>query len=107
VTTYATFLPCFFFIFLGAPHIEVLRGNKQLGTALSGITAAVVGVVLNLALVFGAAVIWPHGLSGETNWFAVVLTVLTFVALYRLKVDVLWAVLAGGVTGLGWTLLLG
>ena len=50
------------FISFGAPYIEVLRGNRRLTGALSGITAAVVGVVLNLALVFGAAVIWPHGL---------------------------------------------
>ena len=63
VTTYVTFLPCFLFIFLGAPYIEVLRGNKNLTGALSGVTAAVVGVVLNLALVFGAAVIFPQGRS--------------------------------------------
>ena len=104
VTTYATFLPCFLFIFLGAPYIEILRGNRNLTGALSGITAAVVGVVLNLALVFGAAVIWPHGLAGGANLFAALLSVVAFVALYRLKLDVLWVVLAGGVLGLlhGW-----
>ncbi len=106
VTTYATFLPCFFFIFLGAPYIEVLRGNKHLTAALSGITAAVVGVVLNLALVFGAAVIWPQGISGRTHWFAAVVSVLAFAALYRFKLDVLWVVLAGGVIGLGRMLVL-
>ena len=52
VTTYTTFLPCFLFIFLGGPYIEYLRGNRNLTGALSGITAAVVGVILNLALVF-------------------------------------------------------
>jgi chromate transporter len=105
VTTYATFLPCFFFIFLGAPYIEVLRGNKDLTGALTGITAAVVGVVLNLALVFGAAVIWPHGLAGGTNWFAVVMSVAAFAALYRFKADVLWVVLGGGLIGLARALL--
>jgi chromate transporter len=100
VTTYATFLPCFIFIFLGAPYIEVLRGNKKLTGALTGVTAAVVGVVLNLALVFGAAVIWPHGLAGGTDWFAVVMSVAAFVALYRLKADVLLVVLVGGFIGL-------
>jgi chromate transporter len=105
VTTYATFLPCFFFIFLGAPYIEVLRGNKNLTAALSGITAAVVGVVLNLALVFGAAVIWPQGFASRPDWFPAVLSVVAFAALYRFKLDVLWVVLAGGVLGLGWTLL--
>jgi chromate transporter len=100
VTTYTTFLPCFLFIFLGAPYIEVLRGNKSLTGALTGITASVVGVILNLALVFGAAVIWPGGLSGATNWFAALLTVAAFIALYRFKADVLWVVLAGGLIGL-------
>jgi chromate transporter len=107
VTTYATFLPCFLFIFLGAPYIEVLRGNKNLTSALSGVTAAVVGVILNLALVFGLAVIWPQGLQGGANWFAAVLSVAAFIALYRLKIDVLWVVLAGGVIGLGRILLFG
>ncbi len=100
VTTYATFLPCFLFIFLGAPYIEVLRGNKNLSGALTGITASVVGVILNLALVFGVAVIWPQGLHGDVNWFAAVLSVLAFIVLYRFKVDVLWIVLAGGLIGL-------
>ncbi|HSE97472.1 MAG TPA: chromate efflux transporter [Blastocatellia bacterium] len=100
VTTYTTFLPCFLFIFLGAPYIEVLRGNKSLTGALTGITASVVGVILNLALVFGAAVIWPQGLTRGTNWFAALITVAAFIALYRFKVDVLWVVLAGGVIGL-------
>jgi chromate transporter len=105
VATYTTFLPCFLFIFLGAPYIEVLRGNKNLTGALTGVTAAVVGVILNLALVFGAAVIWPGGFSGNINWFAAVMSVLSFVALYKLKIDVLWVVLTGGVVGLGWTML--
>ena len=100
VTTYTTFLPCFIFIFLGAPYIEVLRGNKNLTSALSGVTAAVVGVILNLALVFGLAVILPRGWQGEINWFAAVMSLVAFIALYRLKVDVLWVVLAGGVIGL-------
>src|SRR5262245_13310126 len=107
VTTYATFLFCFFFIFLGAPYIEVLRGNKDLTGALTGITAAVVGVVLNLALVFGAAVIWPHGMAGGTNWFAVITSAAAFVALYRFKADVLWVVLGGGLIGLAMALLSG
>jgi chromate transporter len=107
VTTYVTFLPCFFFIFLGAPYIEVLRGNKQLTGALTGVTAAVVGVVLNLALVFGAAVIWPGGLRDGPDWLAALITITAFIALYRFKVDVLWVVLSGGIIGLGRRLLFG
>ena len=107
VTTYATFLPCFLFIFLGAPYIEVLRGNRHLTAALTGITAAVVGVILNLALVFGAAVIWPQGWQGGADWFAALLSVAAFLALYRLKADVLLVVIVGGLLGLLRAFLLG
>jgi chromate transporter len=106
VTTYVTFLPSFLFIFLGAPYIELLRGNRNLTGALAGVTAAIVGVILNLALVFGAAVIWPNGLSGGTNWFAGLMSVVAFIALYRFRADVLWVVLSGGLVGLARTLLL-
>ena len=100
VTTYVTFLPCFVFIFLGAPYIERLRGHRGLSGALAGVTAAVVGVILNLALVFGAAVVWPRGLAAGPEWFAVALGAVAFLALYRWKADVLWVVLAGGAVGL-------
>jgi chromate transporter len=106
VATYCTFLPCFIFIFIGAPYIEVLRGNKNLTGALSAVTASVVGVILNLALVFGAAVIWPQGFGGGTDWFAAALSVAAFVALYSFKADVLWVVLTGGLIGLVRALLL-
>ncbi len=105
VTTYVTFLPCFLFIFLGAPYIEVLRGNKSLTGALTGVTASVVGVILNLALVFGAAVIWPEGTQGQLDWFAAALSVAAFIVLYRFKLDVLWIVIGGGLIGLGNALL--
>jgi chromate transporter len=107
VTTYVTFLPCFLFIFLGAPYIEILRGNKNLTGALSGVTAAVVGVILNLALVFGAAVIFPQALITNADWFAAAMSAAAFVALYKFKAEVLWVVLAGGLVGLLKTVLLG
>lgn len=106
ITTYVTFLPSFLFIFLGAPYIEVLRGNKNLTGALSGVTSAVVGVILNLALVFGAAVIFPAGSASNPDWFAVAMSLISFVALSRFKAEVLWVVLAGGFIGLVKTLLL-
>lgn len=62
ITTWVTFVPCFLWIFLGAPYIENLRGNKALGSALSVITAAVVGVILNLAVWFTI-----HTMFGEVN----------------------------------------
>ena len=100
ITTYATFLPSFIFIFLGAPYIERLRGSKSLSESLSGVTAAVVGVILNLTLVFGTAVIFPDGVSGGVNLFALVLSAGAFLALFRFKADVLWVVLGGGLLGL-------
>lgn len=105
ITTYVTFLPSFLFIFLGAPYIEVLRGNKNLTGVLSGVTAAVVGVILNLALVFGAAVIFPSGSVSNPDWFAAAMSLISFVALYKFKAEVLWVVVAGGLIGLAKTLL--
>ena len=60
ITTWVTFVPCFLWIFLGAPYIEALRGNQSLSAALSAITAAVVGVVLNLAVWFGLHVVFAE-----------------------------------------------
>lgn len=99
VATYTTFLPSFLFIFLGAPYIEKLRGNVSLTGALSGVTAAVVGVILNLALVFGITVISPSTSLADINVFAVFVSLAAFIALFTFKVDVLWVVLAGGIAG--------
>jgi chromate transporter len=66
----------------------------------------VVGVILNLALVFGSTVIWPQGIGVEINSFAAVLSVAAFLALHRLKTEVQWVVLAGGLIGLVWTVFL-
>ena len=106
ITTYVTFLPSFLFIFIGAPYIESLRNNLNLTGALSGVTSAVVGVVFNLALVFGVAVIFPDGFSGNIEWFSAVMSVAAFVALYKFKADVLLVVLIGGLIGLARNLLL-
>ena len=100
LTTFVTFLPCFLFIFLGAPYIEVLRSNQSLNASLGGVTAAVVGVILNLALVFGAAVLFPQDLQGGIDWFAALAATAAFLALWRFRIDVLWVVLGGGVLGL-------
>jgi chromate transporter len=97
LTTYVTFLPSFFFIFVGAPYIEKLRNNQNLKSALSGVMASVVGVILNLALMFGATVIFPNF---QIDFFALVLAVLAFAALYFLKIDVLIIVILGGLCGL-------
>ncbi len=66
LTTWVTFVPCFVFIFLGAPYVERLRGNHALSSALTGITAAVVGVIANLALYFAVHTLF--GTTSRTDW---------------------------------------
>ncbi len=98
LATYATFLPSFFFIFIGAPYIDKLRDNKKVTGALSGVMAAVVGVILNLAITFGAAVIFLP--DNQTEFFALSLTILAFIGLYFFKADVMIVVIVGGLIGL-------
>jgi chromate transporter len=102
ITTWTTFVPCFLWIFLGAPYIEKLRGHKSLASALSTITAAVVGVILNLAIWFGLHVLFPP--SGHVDWFAVAVCVIAFVGMLRWKWDIVRVVLGSGVVGLIYTL---
>jgi chromate transporter len=98
ITTWATFTPCFLWIFLGGPYIEQLRGNAKLTSALSAITAAIVGVVLNLAVWFGLRVFFPS--AGIIDWFAIALCALAFVGMLRYKIDIVPVVLASGLFGL-------
>ena len=98
ITTWTTFVPCFLWIFLGAPHIEKMRGNLKLAAALSAVTAAVVGVILNLAVAFGGHVLFPHPLRAD--WFACVVALVVFVGLWRWKWNVVLVVLGAGAAGL-------
>jgi chromate transporter len=100
VATYFTFLPCFLFIFFGGPYIEKFRENTKLSAALSSITAAVVGVVLNLAVWFGLQVLIPA--DGSFNWFAAVIGLAAFVSIQWLKVGMIPVIAAAGVTGFIW-----
>ncbi len=86
IATYFTFMPCFFWIFLGAPYMEQIRGNRFLSGALAAITAGVVGVVLNLAVWFGINVLFPAG--GGLDWFALGVAVIAFLAMQRFRVDI-------------------
>jgi chromate transporter len=105
ITTWTTFVPCFLWIFLGAPHIEQLRGRKTLTSALSAVTAAVVGVILNLAVWFGWHVLVPE--PGTANWFAITLAAVAFAGILRWKWDVIPVILAAGLLGLLYRGLLG
>jgi len=98
VTTWATFTPCFLWIFLGGPYIEQLRGNSRLTSTLSAITAAIVGVVLNLAVWFALHVFFPA--TGTVDWFAIILCIAAFVAIARYKIDIVAVIIGAGLFGL-------
>ncbi|MEY4938692.1 MAG: hypothetical protein RIQ93_427 [Verrucomicrobiota bacterium] len=97
ITTWTTFVPCFLWIFLGAPHVEQLRGNNRVGSVLTTVTAAVVGVVFNLAIWFGLHVFFP---GGKVDAFTVALGLAAFLALWRFKMDVVAVILTSGAVGL-------
>jgi chromate transporter len=97
LTTWVTFLPSFLFILTGGPHIEKFSALPWLSGALSGITAAVVGVVLNLAVDFTRHALWPSG--GGIDWFVGVLAVAAFVALQRLRSGLLPVIAFCGLAG--------
>jgi chromate transporter len=104
ITTWATFVPCFLWIFLGGPHIEQLRGNKSITSTLSTVTAAVVGVVLNLAVWFGLHVLRPR--EGAPDWFALAIALVAFFGMLRWKWNVIPVVIGSGILGLLYKLLL-
>lgn len=106
ITTYATFLPCFLFIFFFAPYIELLANDRRLRAILVGVTAAVVGVIANLAVFFATQVLFPGGVSAAgIDVFALVVAVVSFVALQRFKVPIYMMVPLGALLGIAWTLL--
>jgi chromate transporter len=100
-TTYVTFLPCFMFIFAGAPYIEALAGNARLQGALTAITAAVVGVILNLAVFFALRVLFPEGRGFDV--FAALMAIGAYFVLWRFKMQIYYLVPAGALIGLAWT----
>ncbi len=103
VVTFFTFLPSFFFIFLGGPFIESTHGKLQFTAPLTGITAAVVGVIVNLAVFFAFHALWPQGLHGSIEWPAALIGLGAAWALIRLKTGVMTVV---GVCGFfGWVLM--
>lgn len=98
ITTWTTFVPCFLWIFLGAPHIEQLRNNEKITAALSAVTAAVVGVILNLAIWFGQHVLFPG--NDSVNWLGLLIAVVSFAGMQWYKWDVVRVVIGAGAAGL-------
>ena len=99
--TASTFLPCFFFIFTGAPFIEAMAGNRQLQAALTGVTAAVVGVVLNLAVWFGHKVLLP---DGGLDLFALLSAGVSLVLVQKFHLPVHCLVSLAAASGVFWRL---
>jgi chromate transporter len=112
LVTWVTFTPCFLWVFLGAPYVEALRGARALSAALSAVTAAVVGVILNLAVWFGIHVIFRetvawggYGLSlalpvlSSLDILATILAVAAALALFRFRVGVMPTLLGCSVAG--------
>lgn len=105
ISTWTTFVPCFLYVFLGGPYSEQLRGNAHLTTALSAITAAVVGVVMNLAVWFGMHILLPK--NEQFNWFAAVVGVVAFFGMWRWKWGIIPVIIGAGVLGLAFKFLQG
>jgi len=98
MTVWCTFAPSFVWIFLGAPFVERLRGNPKISGALTAVTAAVVGVILNLGCWFGRDVLFPKGAG--LDWLAACLTVLAFVGMVRWKWSAVRVILGSGLIGI-------
>ena len=105
VATYFTFLPSFIFIFMGAPFIETTHGDLKFSAPLTGITAAVVGVILNLAMFFAYHVLWPQGMGGAFDWISEAIGLAALAALFRFKAGVMPVIGACAIAGLAVTLL--
>jgi chromate transporter len=115
LTTWVTFVPCFLWIFLGAPFVEKIRGDRALSAALSAITAAVVGVVLNLAIWFALHTLFAdlRQVSGGGLRFdlpvpasldvpALVLTAAALVAVFRYRLGPMWVLAGCALAGIAW-----
>lgn len=100
-TTFYTFLPSFLFIFVGGPVLEHSRGNVLISDVLSFVTAAVVGVILNLTLYLGKDVLFPHGLSlGKVDLMALLWIVVSVVLIFKFRLSIIYLILISMVYGL-------
>jgi chromate transporter len=99
LVTFFTFLPSFLFILIGAPFIETTHGALRFTAPLAGITAAVVGVIANLAVFFAAHVFWPQGFGGRFDPVSAAICVAAIVALWRFKVGVIPVIAACAAAG--------
>lgn len=111
LVTWFTFLPSFLFIFAGGPLVESTHDDLKFTAPFTAITAAVVGVIVNLALFFAWHVFWPQGANNgvlaSADWGAIVIAALAALALFRYQCSVMQVIFGAAVLGLGWSLLVG
>jgi len=100
LVTWFTFLPSFLFILAGGPLVESTHGELRFTAPLTGITAAVVGVILNLALFFAYHVLWPQGFAGTFDWPSALIALAAALALLRYKRGVIEVIGACALAGL-------
>ncbi len=100
MVTYFTFLPSFLFILAGGPLIESTHGNLKYTAPFTGITAAVVGVILNLAVFFAYHVFWPQGFAGRFDSVSALIGMGALLALFRYQIGVIPVIGACGAAGL-------
>jgi len=106
IATLYTFLPSFLFILLGGPVVEATRGDIKFTAPLTGITAAVVGVILNLATFFAYHVLWPQGFENNFEWISAIIGAAAFIALFKYKRGIVEVIGACAAIGLTYSLLL-
>ncbi|NUT75809.1 chromate efflux transporter [Pseudomonas sp. C1C7] len=100
LVTWFTFLPSFLFILVGGPLVESTHNELKFTAPLTAITAAVVGVILNLACFFAYHVLWPQGFSGQLDWASLLIAIAAAVALLRFKRGVIEVLIGCGLVGL-------
>ncbi|SEL52682.1 chromate efflux transporter [Nitrosovibrio tenuis] len=105
IVTFFTFLPSFIFIFMGGPFVETTHGKLAFTVPLKAITAAVVGVIFNLALFFAYHVFWPRGLNGDIDSFSIGLVMASIIVIFRFNVGMIPVIISCGILGMTWRLL--
>ncbi len=104
LVSWFTFLPSFLFILIGGPLVESTRGNLSFTAPLTAITAAVVGVILNLAMLFGYYLLWPEGFEGTFEWIPALMALAAFVALFHFKRSIMEVIFGCAALGLAFYL---
>jgi chromate transporter len=101
LASWATFLPSFVFIFVGAPYVDRVMRTPRIAAALAAITAAVVGIIATLVLLLARVVVLPDGLSGGVGWTALAIAVGVWWMLERMQLELHWVLPAAALAGLG------